>query len=220
MNGFWSDNGTKILGGMTAGLGTLQTFITTGAFDQLLSKFAIGWMGIILGTLTAVLGGATMARGFNNSSQVKIAEAMQEALNTPPPKQGGFALPKLLLALFLGCATVVSIGTMAGCTHTQAALKAADTPSDYALVFLEGYRGALNMANQLKDSGALAGSNLDRVRALELKAAPLVARIDPLRRAYEQTRSAADAQALQLAIDNALREAAEFIKAVQQARGV
>lgn len=218
MNGFWSENGTKILGGMTAGLGTLQTFITTGAFDQLLSKIAIGWMGIILGTLTAVLGGATMARGFNNSAQAKVATAMETAIKATPG-HGGFALPKLLLALFLGLSTVVATSSITGCTHTQAALKAVDTPSDFALVFLEGYHGALKSANALKDSGTLSGSNLDRVRALELNAAPLVARIDPLRRAYERTRSAADAEALTLAIDNAVREAAEFIKAVQQARG-
>lgn len=220
MKEFLSDNLTKILGWATTVLASVQGLITLHAFDGLMADTSIRWLSIITILLTGGSGGATIARGHVNSAQLKIAEKFSEALNTPPPKQGGFALPKLLLALFLGCATVVSIGTMAGCTHTQAALKAADTPSDYALVFLEGYRGALNTANQLKDSGALAGSNLDRVRALELKAAPLVARIDPLRRAYEQTRSAADAQALQLAIDNALREAAEFIKAVQQARGV
>lgn len=215
---FWNENGTKILGGITAGLGTLQTFITTGAFDKLLSEVAIGWLGIFLGTATAVIGGATMARGFNNSAQAKVASVIETALNTAPPKQAGRILPKLLLALFLGSVIAVSSG-ISGCTHTQAALKAADTPSDYALVFLEGYRGALQAANALKESGALSGANLDRVRSLELKAAPLVDRIDPLRRAYEQTRTAADAEALQLAIDSAVREAAEFIKAVQQARG-
>jgi hypothetical protein len=132
----------------------------------------------------------------------------------PPRSQGGFVRVALLaIVLAIGV-----IGTMAisGCTSTTAALKNADTPSDYALVFLEGYDAALVTANSLKSSGALSGENLIRVQQAEAKAWPLVRRIDPLRKAYEDTKSATDAVALQTAIDNAIREAAEFVRLVRE----
>lgn len=132
--------------------------------------------------------------------------------------QGGFARAAMLgLILAIGC-TVLAAG-LNGCANTVAALKAADSPSDFALVFLEGYDGALASANTMKEAGTLAGSDLERVRAAELKAWPLVQKVDPLRVAYEKTHSAEDAAALQLAIDNAIREAADFVRIVRELRG-
>jgi hypothetical protein len=131
--------------------------------------------------------------------------------------QGGFARTSMLGAiLMLGSVLLIALS---GCTYTKQALKAADSPSDFALVFLEGYEAALKSANALKDSGALAGPDLEAVRAAELKAWELVKKIDPLRVAYEKTKSAQDATALQLAIDEAIREAADFIRIVQKLRG-
>lgn len=116
MNAFWNENGTKILGALTAGVGAIQGYLASGAFEKLLSAVTIGWMGIILGTLTAVLGGATMARGFSNSAQVKVAEKFSEALNTPPPpKQGGFARVGMLVSTFIVAAAAT---LLAGCVTT------------------------------------------------------------------------------------------------------
>ena len=81
---FLSDNLTKILGGVTTLLGTLSTLVTTGAFEGLLSPPGIRWMSILIALATALTGGATAARGFNNSTQVRVAEAMQTAINATP----------------------------------------------------------------------------------------------------------------------------------------
>lgn len=99
MNSFWNENGTKILGALTAVLGTLASLIAAGAFKELLTPTAIGWLNIFVSLSTAGVGGATMARGFNNSAQVKIASAMETAIKAQPG-QGGFARP-LVLALLL-----------------------------------------------------------------------------------------------------------------------
>jgi hypothetical protein len=87
MNGFINEHGTKLYGGLTAFFGTLQGLVTTGAFNALLTPADVAWLGIICALATAVLGGMTMARGFNNSAQVKVAEAMQNAINATPPEQ-------------------------------------------------------------------------------------------------------------------------------------
>lgn len=134
----------------------------------------------------------------------------------PESKQGGFArMAMLAVLLSAGTLTLVSV---TACTNTTQAFRNADTPSDYALIFLEGYDAALRSANQLKQTGALTGEKLALVQAAEKRAYPLVAKVDPLRRAYEATRSAEDAAALQLAIDNAIREAADFIRLVRESR--
>lgn len=154
------------------------------------------------------------------ATQAAISEGKLQTTtgDTVRSAQGGFSLTSMIgLILMLG-AVALSV-SLAGCTHTTAALKAADTPSDFALVFLEGYDAALKSANALKDSGALAGADLELVRAAELKAWPLVQKIDPLRVAYEKTKSAEDATSLQLAIDQAIREAADFIRIVRELRG-
>lgn len=131
--------------------------------------------------------------------------------------QSGF-VRSMMLAVLLAIGAFALVG-VAACANTKLALQAAETPSDYALIFLEGYDAALKSANAMKDSGTLTGANLERVRAAELKAWPLVQKVDPLRKAYERTQSAADAQALQLAIDAAIREAADFIRLVKELRG-
>jgi hypothetical protein len=81
-----TDNLTKILGTMTTFFGTLGALLGAGAFNELLTKSQIGWLGIVTALFTAMLGGATTARGFNNSSKVKIAQAMETAINATPPK--------------------------------------------------------------------------------------------------------------------------------------
>lgn len=108
MNSFWNENGTKILGALTAVLGTLASLIAAGAFKELLTPTAIGWLNIFVSLSTAGVGGATMARGFNNSAQVKIAAAMETAIKAQPPAQGGFARVALLIVLAVVTALMLS----------------------------------------------------------------------------------------------------------------
>lgn len=117
MNSFWNENGTKILGALTAVLGTLASLIAAGAFEELLTKVAIGWLNIFVSLATAGVGGATMARGFNNSAQAKVAAAMETAIKSTPPSQGGFIRP-LMLAFLLAVAVPVLV-SLGGCSVLQ-----------------------------------------------------------------------------------------------------
>lgn len=84
---FFADNLTKILGGITTLFGTLSTLVTTGAFEGLLSPAGIRWLSILIALATALIGGATAARGFNNSAQVKVATVIDNALKAQPPQE-------------------------------------------------------------------------------------------------------------------------------------
>lgn len=84
---YMTEHGTKIYGGLTSFFGTVGGLVTTGAFNELLTKPQIGWLGIVCTVSTAVLGALTMARGFNNSTAEKVAEAMHTAIKTQPPQE-------------------------------------------------------------------------------------------------------------------------------------
>ncbi len=81
---FFSKHGTKMYGAATSFFGTLGALIAAGAFKDLLEPVTIGWLNIITALVTAVLGGMTMARGFNNSTAEKVANAMQTAIRATP----------------------------------------------------------------------------------------------------------------------------------------
>lgn len=115
MGGFINEHGTKLYGGLTAFFGTLQALITTGSFDKLMSAAGIGWLGILTALTTAVLGSMTMARGFNNTTQAKVAAVIDSALKAEPPKQSGFARP-LVLGLLTALA-VLALGLQACATN-------------------------------------------------------------------------------------------------------
>jgi hypothetical protein len=81
-------HGTKIYGALTSFFGTVGGLVATGAFNELLSKQGVGWLGITCSVATAVLGGMTAARGFNNTARVEVARAMETAIKADPPKEG------------------------------------------------------------------------------------------------------------------------------------
>lgn len=79
-----SEHGTKLYGSATAILGALSTLITTGAFNGLLSDSGVRWIGIVAALATAAIGGMTAARGFNNTTQERVAAAMETAIKAQP----------------------------------------------------------------------------------------------------------------------------------------
>lgn len=78
-----ADNLTKILGIASTVVTTLMTMIASGTFDGLLDPKAIRWLGIA----GMLIGSAVTARGFNNSAKVKVAQAMETAINATPKDQ-------------------------------------------------------------------------------------------------------------------------------------
>lgn len=83
---FFADHLTKLLGSLSTAVGTVQVLITTGAFNGLLSDNGVRWLGIAAAIATALLGGATVARGVNNTTKERVAAAMQDAIHATPPE--------------------------------------------------------------------------------------------------------------------------------------
>lgn len=194
---------TTVFGYIQTALGFMVA--TQGMF----SEGVLRWLVFSNGLLTVLI-------GHYNNSQLKQSYGTMALQKDPgvPPAQGGFIRP-LLLAVLLAISTVALVLPIGGCTNTMRAIRNADTPADYALVFLAGYESALKTANQYRREGKLTPEDLSRVRKLELTAYPFVAPIPKLQAAYEATKSAEDAAALQKAVDEAILAAADFIRAVQ-----
>lgn len=175
MNTFFSEHGTKIYGATTSFLGTLATLVQTGAFNELLSKPAIGWLGIFTGLATAVVGGMTMARGFTNSTAVRVAEAMQTAIQATPPRQGGFARPAFLAALAV--AVLLLTVSLSGCVTN---------PNTGRTELTEGGKEALKQvtitAGRRVVEERFSQAKIERVRStlLELQDVPDVTTVDAL----------------------------------------
>jgi hypothetical protein len=179
-----------------------------------------GWQGKLLVVVEAIgVAWALYARTFKPTPPITDAavnKTAQVVAKQEAAKQKGF-----IRAAMLGLLLVVAVPALVvqGCTQTQRAIKEADTSTDYALIFLEGYRSGVKTAADLRDSGRLAGNDLTRVQALEIKAFEFVKPIEPLVAAWEASHSETDAQAIQAAVDRAIVAVAEFVRAVKQARG-
>lgn len=101
-------------------LGSAQTFVAAtlgaAAAKQIPDLIAVDSRAFQLLVLANILlGGATIGAGFNRSSRVAVAKAMETAINATPPKQGegGFARIAMLVLLAIGAAVLLS-----GCTTT------------------------------------------------------------------------------------------------------
>lgn len=91
-----SDHIQKILGTLSAVTGAVVSYAAVGGLNEIMGARELQ----ILGLLNVIFGAATFARDSSNSAKLKVAEAMQTAINaTPPPKQGGFARIGVLIAL-------------------------------------------------------------------------------------------------------------------------
>ncbi len=77
---FITDNITKILGAIQT---TLMAMIASGTFDGLMEPKSVRWLGVV----GMLVGAATTAVGFNNSTKVRVAEAMETAINAQPQRE-------------------------------------------------------------------------------------------------------------------------------------
>lgn len=141
------------------------------------------------------------------------------------PKQGGFArLGALLVLAFSG---VLALFVLSGCAGTQAAYRAANDLPDMAYVVTEHYAAVLKEAADI----AQAPGTPDSVKTV-LKGADAAVRpwiignpatgAPGLQQLTERYQAIGDAQTeadLQEAVNNAVRELSNFIKAVKAARG-
>lgn len=77
---FIADNIQKILGSFVTVQGLILSMIASGTFEGLMSQTAIRWMGVIL----TIAGAAVTGSGFVTTAKVKLASAMETAINARP----------------------------------------------------------------------------------------------------------------------------------------
>ena len=84
---FFNDHGTKILGSLTAMVGTAQVGMSSLVSGQVITQGdGILWQ-FILGVLAAGLGGVTIMRGISTGATVQQAKAIvkEAKASTPDP---------------------------------------------------------------------------------------------------------------------------------------
>lgn len=148
----------------------------------------------------------------------------------PPAKQGGF-LRLSLTGVLAAVAFAALVGVpLAACTGTKAAYTAARTRPetvlpDTAYVVAEQYRAALKEAADLKESGRLPAEYVARLQKADDAVRPLVIGDPPhkglrqLSEAFQAVRTAQTEADLQRAVDDAVLALADFLRAVEAARG-
>lgn len=192
-----SANKTKITGALLVAFGVLQTQSET--IRALLDEASFAWFTIAVGMAVAVLG------FLNSGGSITPPGESRGPSNTPPTLFIALLLCPLLLAL-------------AACAGTRTAYKAADTLEEYAYVVTEHYAGLLREATELRASGTLRGDALARVQAADNQVGPKVLALKPLVNAYLGVKNAETEQALQVAVDEAVRALADFVREIRGAR--
>jgi hypothetical protein len=131
-----------------------------------------------------------------------------------------FSLLDLLLSVIFAFsfALPVSVGVV-GCTAATSAYKAADNPSELAYVLLENYAALVKAAADLSEKATTPASAVTAMQQADAKAKPVMLQLRPLRDAYVASKSANSEEELQAASNRAVLAIADFVRAIQAARG-
>lgn len=73
-----------VSGRIIVGLSTLETLHLSGAFHDLISGKTERWFGIVLAVATGIFGGAVAGKAKDIAGQLKVADVVNKALDTPP----------------------------------------------------------------------------------------------------------------------------------------
>lgn len=187
------------------------------------STFAAVGIGVPLATILAWIltmrgiempGEVQAAMGAVISAVVGLFFKGGKASDTEDDPAGPSATPPALFIALLLCPLLV----LSACAGARTAYKAADTLEEYSYVVTEHYAALLREATELRTAGVLRGEALAKVQAADNKVGPKVLALKPLVDAYLQVKSAESEQALQLAVDEAVRALADFVRELRGAR--
>lgn len=121
---------------------------------------------------------------------------------------------RVWIGLLVMVAVAAIIG-MSGCQGTRQAYQSAETLDAYAYVVTAHYAAVLAEAADIAENPMTPDSARQRLRAADLKAAPLVEQLRPLAEAYGAVRSAENELALQAALNDAVLALNELIQLVR-----
>lgn len=230
LNGNW----VKILGSIGALNSALIAATAAGMFIGLVEEATIKWLAIFGFFMNAWL----VSVGYRNTTQEKVADAkaevaraMETAITSTPPKQGGHAVLDFLKAVVCIGLLFVAVGApiaMQGCAGTkQAYSEARGNLYDTAYVVAEHYAALVKEAADLREQPGTPQSAIAAMQATDRIVKPIIlgdpARdlpgLQSLADTYQAVRDAKTEADLQEAINRAVRELSNFSKAVKAARG-
>jgi hypothetical protein len=119
----------------------------------------------------------------------------------------------MLLALFFAAFAV------AGCEGTRLAYSEAQTIDEKAYVVIEHYAALVREAANLAENPNTPPEAIKAMKKADAAATPVILRVRNLHDARLDAGSAGNAEALQMAVNDAVAVIADMIRAVKQARG-
>lgn len=126
----------------------------------------------------------------------------------PPPSVNSPVIVGILAAFIAAIA-------LSGCAGTRQAYKAAEGVEQTAQVVAEHYYALVHQANELKQSGKLAGEDLVVAQSIVSKTSSVVIKMSHAAKAYEAVRSADNEAALEQAIADAAVAISALIDAIK-----
>ncbi|MCL2161928.1 MAG: hypothetical protein FWH56_08635 [Betaproteobacteria bacterium] len=121
--------------------------------------------------------------------------------------------PWMLLALL--CAALA----VTGCEGSRNAYSEAKTVDEKAYVVVEHYSALVKEAADLAEKPNTPREAVEAMKKADAAAMPVMLRVRNLRNAWQAAGNAENAEALQMAVNDATMVIADMIRAVKQARG-
>jgi hypothetical protein len=143
-----------------------------------------------------------------------------------PPQRGFFRLGASVLVFALATIATLAFASLSGCAGTKAAYRAAESLPDTAYVVGEHYAAVVHEAANLAALPTTPADVKDAMKKADNAVRPLILGnpstglpgLRTLAERYQAVRSAENEAALQAALNDAIRELANFINAVKAAR--
>lgn len=116
-------------------------------------------------------------------------------------------------------AGVLAVLMLSGCAGTTAAYRAADGLEETAYVMNQHFLGLVREGNELRRTGALAGSALTTAQNLVETGRPILRTLSEAAQAYKAVKSAANQDELTVAIANAAVQLSALLNYIREAGG-
>lgn len=190
MRQFWSNNKTKIMGGLVLIVQYLQLPGNSGVIEKHIGTSGLEILGILFGITIIIIG----------------------VVNGGPPPSSSAARTPWFVSI-IGFLLVIAM--LSGCAGTKFAYKQANSLDEYAYVATEQYAAAVKEAADYKESAGSNASMVAKLQAADAKARPLFDEVRPLAESYRNVKDAKTAAELQAALDKAIPALAELLRSLK-----
>ncbi len=196
-----------------------QLLVLFGVADKVAPDTVSGAVNAVL-QLVAIAAAALAwwKRQRSDIQPIALTKGSAEAKDALRKPDGGYDVRSSgFIGALLAAALVLPL--LAGCAGTRQAYQAASSPDEYAYVLAEHYSSLVHEAANLKEKPSTPAEAVRLMQQAELAARPAVLALRDLSAAYVDAKTAENEAALQAAVNRAVQVIADFVRAVQAARG-